>query len=131
MRTADEIERDVLDYIQRVAKGRIVVGRLVRLAIERHQRDLKKGGKRGLRFNRKRALRALWWVENRCRFSKGEWAGRPFVHAPWQAFVTWCVFGWEREVDGRWIRRFRTAYVSVARKNGKTEWAATWALLFL
>jgi phage terminase large subunit-like protein len=134
MRAADEIEADVLDYADGVLGGRIVVGRFVRLAVERHRRDLDsvaRGAGRGLSFNRKRALRACWWMEHRLRFSKGEWAGKPFRLAPWQAFIVWNLFGWEREVEGRRLRRFRTAYVSVARKNGKTELAAAIGLLML
>jgi hypothetical protein len=37
---------------------------------------------------------------------------------PWQAFVVGSLFGWKR-ADG--TRRFRTAYVEVARKNGKSS----------
>ena len=36
---------------------------------------------------------------------------------PWQQFVVGSVFGWKR-ADG--LRRFRTTYVEVARKNGKS-----------
>lgn len=132
MRTAQELEADVQKYIVGVLKRRVVVGRLVRLAVERHERDLEKGAARGLRFNAKRALRALWWISNRLRFSKGRWAGKPFELAPWQAFIVWCLFGWERKgSDGAWRRRFKTGYVSVARKNGKTELAAALGLVAL
>jgi hypothetical protein len=51
------------------------------------------------------------------RHSTGEWANRPFDLQPWQAFVIGSLFGWKR-ADG--LRRFRTAYVEVARKNGKS-----------
>jgi len=37
--------------------------------------------------------------------------------APWQAFLLWVLFGWKRS-DG--LRRFRTAFVFVPRKNGKS-----------
>jgi phage terminase large subunit-like protein len=73
----------------------------------------------------------LCWIEYRCRFTKGEWAGQDFRLSPWQAFVLWCLFGWERKVRGQWVRRFRVAYMSVARKNGKTELAAAIGLVFL
>jgi phage terminase large subunit-like protein len=131
MRAAHEIEADVAGYVEGVLAGRIVVGRLVRLAVERHVRDLKRGGARGLRFNRTRALRVCWWMENRLRFSKGEWAGKPFRLQPWQAFIVWSLFGWEKFVDERWIRRFRTGYVSVARKNGKSELFAGIGIVFM
>lgn len=131
MRAASEIENDVTSYIEGVLAKEIVVGRLVRLAVERHVRDLEHGSKRRLRFNRDRARRSVWWMENRLKFSKGEWAGKPFRLQPWQAFIVWSLFGWERYVDDRWIRRFRTGYISVARKNGKTELVAAIGLLIL
>lgn len=131
MRSADEIEADVHAYIDQVRDGSVLVCRFVRLAVDRHVRDLRRGKARGLRFNKRRALRALWWIENRGRFTKGDWAGRPFRLSPWQAFIVWCLFGWERKVGRRWLRRFRVAYVSVARKNGKTELAAAIGLVFL
>lgn len=131
MRAAGEIEADVEAYIEGVRGGVLVAGRYVRLAVERHLRDLEHGPDRGLRFNRTRALRAAWWMENRLRFSKGEWAGKPFRLAPWQAFCLVSLFGWERRVDGRWLRRFRTGYLSVARKNGKSEFVAGIGVLMM
>ncbi len=131
MRSADDIEADVHAYVDGVREGKIVAGRLARLAVERHVRDLTRGKARGLRFNKERARDALVWIEYRCRFTKGEWAGRDFRLSPWQAFIIWCLFGWEHQVEGQWLRRFRVAYVSVARKNGKTELAAAIGLVFL
>lgn len=62
-------------------------------------------------------------------FSEGEWAGRPFVLEPWEEFdIVRPFFGWKR-ADG--TRRYRRAFVWVARKNGKTELAAGIALLAL
>ena len=62
------------------------------------------------------------------RHSKGEWAGQTFTLAPWQAFVVGCLFGWQR-ADG--LRRFRTAYCAVPRKNGKSTLSAGIALYLL
>lgn len=56
------------------------------------------------------------------RLVDGEWAGRPFVLADWQAHHTRQIFGWRRRSDG--MRRYRTVRVWVPRKNGKTEWFA-------
>lgn len=131
MSAHDALDREVAEYIRDVRKGEKVVGRLERLAVERHVRDLRHGPKRNLRFNLKRGRRAVWWIQNRCRFSKGRWSSEPFILSPWQKFVVYMVFGWERLSGEKWKRRFRTAYVRVARKNGKTELAAAIGLLFL
>jgi phage terminase large subunit-like protein len=107
-------------YIHDVLGGKIVVGRWVKLAVERHVRDLRGGAARGFHFDRKKAERAIRFF-GFLRHSKGEWAGKPFQLEPWQQFILWCVFGW-RKADG--TRRFRMVYVEVARKNGKSTFAA-------
>lgn len=110
-------------YIAGVQDGSIVVGRLVRLAVDRHVRDLAEGHQRGLSFDEAAGGRAIRFF-GFLRHSKGEWGrggGQRFELSPWQAFVLWVVFGWKR-ADG--TRRFRVAYNEIARKNGKSTFAA-------
>ncbi len=106
----------VAAYIAGVLDDSILAGRLIRLAVERHVRDLEEGSKRGLHFDRAAAEHVLQFFSF-LKHSKGEWAGQPFELAPWQQFLLWTMFGWKR-ADG--LRRFRTAYIEVPRKNGKT-----------
>ena len=108
-------EDPVTGYARAVADGRILTNRLVRLACERHLADLSSATARGLRFDLRAASHAIDFF-GFLRHSKGEWAGQTFALAPWQAFVVGCLFGWKRS-DG--LRRFRTAYCAVPRKNGK------------
>lgn len=62
--------------------------------------------------------------------SKGEWAGQPFILQDWQRDeIIRPLFGWKRRSDG--MRRYRTAYIEVPRKNGKSTLAAGIALLLL
>jgi phage terminase large subunit-like protein len=111
-------------YAWDVLKGKIVAGRLVRFACERHFRDLRDGHKRGLAWNPEAAQHAIDF--NRfLRHSKGEWAGQPIILSPWQQFIHGSVFGWMR-ADG--LRRFRVAYLELGRKNGKSTVAAAVAL---
>lgn len=98
------------------------VGKYERLCFERHERDLAAtkqpgGHPRGLRFVAELGERVVQFVEKFCRHHKGEWAGRPLVLEEWQRRIIRILFGWLR-ADG--TRRFRTAYVEVARKNGKS-----------
>lgn len=76
--------------------GKIVTGRLVRLACERHLADLKTGGKRGLVWDGDAALHAIAFFGH-LRHSTSEWAGEPFALQDWQAFVVGALFGWKRE----------------------------------
>lgn len=72
-------------------------------------------------FDVKEAEFALRFIE--ClRHSKGVWANQNIVLEPWQAFIIANIFGWKRHSDGS--RRFRTAFISVGRKNGKSTLAA-------
>ena len=118
----------VTDYTKGVLSGRIPAGKLVRRAVARHVRDKRSGKTRGLRFDSKRAALACDFFGLLCH-SKGEWAGQPFVLEPWQAFIVWCLFGWVRREDN--LRRFRLALVEVARKNGKSTFAAGLGLFLL
>lgn len=55
------------------------------------------------------------------KHSKGEHGGQPIVLEPWQRFIFGSIHGW-RWATGpkRGLRRFKTAIVVVAKKNGKS-----------
>jgi phage terminase large subunit-like protein len=62
--------------------------------------------------------------------TKGEWAGQAFELAEWQKReIIRPLFGWKRCADG--LRRYRTVYVEVPRKNGKSHLAAGIGLYLL
>lgn len=114
-------------YAEGVVSGKITAGEFIRLACERHLRDLKTGKVRGLYFDYEAADHALEFYRF-LRHSKGEWAGCTFQLEPWQQFIIGSIFGWKR-ADG--FRRFRTAFIEVPRKNGKTTVAAGVGLYLL
>ena len=58
----------------------------------------------------------------------GEWRGKPFVLSDWQADIVRNIFGWKRQ-DG--TRRYRTVFLGLPRKMGKTTLAAGLALYAL
>jgi len=103
-------------YIADVIGGKQIACHWVIAAAQRHMNDLAQGAARGLRFDRVAAERMLKFFSI-LKHSKGEWAGQPIRLEPWQQFMLWMLFGWKR-ADG--TRRFRTAYIEVARKNGKS-----------
>ena len=92
------------------------VGRLALLACQRHLRDLETGHERGLYFLEAVADGAVSFYSF-LTHNKGKWAGTPLRLEPWQQFIIASLFGWKR-ADG--TRRFREAYIEVARKNGKS-----------
>lgn len=104
-------------YARAVVAKEIVACRLVRLACQRHLRDLKQGRKRGLVWRPDVAQHRINFYARFLRHSKGEWARKPVHLSPWQCFVVGSVFGWKRR-DG--TRRFRYVYDELPRKNGKS-----------
>ena len=114
-------ECPVEKYARAVLDGKIVACRLVHLACQRHLDDLTYGPARGLFFDHKAALKAIKFFPLFLKHSKGEWAGQPFNLALWQKFIVGSIFGWKR---GDSLRRFRTAYNELSRKNGKSTLAA-------
>lgn len=115
------------NYIEGVLNGSIIACKWVKLACERHLRDLETGHERGLHFDEQAAKLVVAFF-SLLKHSKGEWAGKPVTLEPWQQFHLWVLFGWKR-ADG--TRRFRTSYLEVARKNGKSTLAAGIGLYLL
>jgi phage terminase large subunit-like protein len=108
-------------YARNIAAGRIVAGKLVRLACDRHLRDLRDGPRRGLRWDPE-AAKHIFDFSGFLRLpADGEIDGRPFILEPFQKFILGSIFGWKQS-DG--TRRFRTAYCEIGKGNGKTPAAA-------
>jgi phage terminase large subunit-like protein len=112
---------DIYQYADDVLSGKIVAGQLVRQACERFQADL---AREDIYFDEQAANLSIQWF-NFLHHVKGELAPDHTIHLePWQCFITGNMFGW-KYVDTD-LRRFRTAYIEIARKNGKTSLAAGW-----
>ncbi len=76
----------------------------------------------------KRAEKVREFIRN-LSYSKGEWAGKAFDLLPWQwDQLVKPLFATVKE-DG--LRQYRTCYVEVPKKNGKTEIGAALALYML
>ena len=120
-------KNDVQAYIDGVLSGEIIACKYVKLAVQRHLKDLKTGRERGLYFDPKTAQLVIDFF-SLLQHTRGEWAGKEFILAGWQLFIVWALFGWKK-ADGS--RRFRISYSEVARKNGKTVFAAGIGLYLL
>lgn len=84
--------------------------------------------KKGYRFDAAAGLKAIGFVEGWCTHYQGEWAGKPMLLEGWQKAITMEVFAWKNP-DG--FRVVRTMWIEIARKNGKSQWAAAIAMLLL
>jgi phage terminase large subunit-like protein len=110
----------VTGYANKVLAGRIVAGKLVKLACRRHLRDLKEGPKRGLFWDLEAALWTINFFPDALRLHEGDFSGQPFHLELWQQFIIGSLFGWKKKSGHR---RFRTAYVEVGKGNGKSPMA--------
>lgn len=113
----DPIDHPVSRYATDVLEGKIVTGDLVRLACERHLLDLETGKDRGLYFDCQAASRILKFSEF-IQHTTGPKAGHALELEPWQKFRHGSVFGWKHDDTG--LRRFKSTYHQVGKKNGKT-----------
>lgn len=110
-------------YARDVLSGKIRACKYIRLACQRHFDDLKKSLDTNYLYTFNRDL-----AERACRFvqllphSSGDLKGQKLKLEPWQAFIFSCVFGWVTKKNKK--RRFKEAYIRVARKNGKSFFAA-------
>jgi phage terminase large subunit-like protein len=118
----------VSEYSEDVVAKKIIAGPWVRLACERHLRDLRTGADRGLRWDSAAAERTLSFFPDVLRLAEGEFDGQPFALQPWQQFIVGSLFGW-KGTDG--FRRFRNAYVEIGKGNGKSPMAAGIGLYML
>lgn len=126
-----DYSQTIADFCEGVVSGRVTAGRLLRLAVLRHLDDLQHAKTRGLRFNRRIANWSIWFIENCCVHTKnsvGAKAGDPLKLTDVQKFIVWCLMGW-RQKNG--YRRFQKAHIEVARKFGKSTFAAALLLLIL
>lgn len=101
---------------------RLVTNRLVRLACDRHLRDLELGPKRGLLWDVEAVTRVARFFSQVLRLNGGVHEGQPFTLERWQLFIEGSLFGWKRADTG--ARRYRTAYLEIAKGNGKSPLAA-------
>jgi phage terminase large subunit-like protein len=81
-------------------------------------------------FDEEAADRAVNFIEQFCTHVKGELAGKAFILEQWQKDdIVRPLFGWKsKDTD---YRKYRTCYVEIPRKNGKSNLAAALALYLL
>lgn len=118
-------------YARDVVSGKLPACKWVRLACQRHLNDLKRQKAQGFPywFSPEKAERACKFFEG-LPHTKGKWA-KPDTADPsanllkleaWQCFIVCSAFGWLKQTTQ--LRRFRTVFTLIPRKNGKSDLAA-------
>ena len=108
----------IYEYYQKIQDGTENVGKWIRIWYEYVVKGLEK---KSFFFNPKRANAAIVFVENFCRHHEGELAPQKIRLELWQKAFLSVVFG---VLDDSGHRQFREVVLIVARKNGKTLFAA-------
>lgn len=107
----------IFKYHEAIQKKEVIVGVWVRLCFEILTTGLLNGE---WEFNEKKANKAIKFIENFCHHSEGR---SDLLHLElWQKAIVSAIFGIMDKTTG--YRQFREAFIIVARKNGKTLFAA-------
>lgn len=106
-------------YAEKVVNKEIVASFLVRKQCQRHLDDME--NLEGYTFHPKKANKVIKFIEMLPDIKSGE----PIKLADFQKFIVGSLYGWLNDVGNR---RFSKAYISMARKNGKSILVAGIAL---
>lgn len=120
-----------IGYAQDVVSGAIIAGAEVVATCQRFLDDLERDD---LDLRTRPPDMAISIMERTLVHAQGEdmegaaLPGTPFVLLPWQVFIVYNVLGFY--LAGSAERRFKEAFIMVARKNGKTSFVAglAWAV---
>jgi phage terminase large subunit-like protein len=110
----------VMSWCDGILNGTIPACKWTKLAVQRFYNDLENGHERGLYLDWDTAQ--IWVDFFLClNHFEGKFAGQPIELDNWELFIVVNVFGWYKD-DG--TRRFKKAYNEIARKVGKSTFAA-------
>ena len=121
---AKSIYQIVEQYVSDVLSGRKVCGKSEIAACRRYVQDKETAIDKGFYLDIPAGERPVHFIQ-KLKHTKDKWAGQPLLLEPWQMFILFNLYGWKK-ANGK--RRFRIAYVQVARKSGKTALASGVAL---
>lgn len=101
-------------YAHDVVKGKIIAGKWVKLACQRHLDDLKR---KDVYFDIEAAKSIVLWFKF-IPITDGKLVGKSTKLYPWQIFFVCNLIAWKVKETG--FRKYKYAYAQVARKGGKT-----------
>lgn len=106
----------IFEYHDAIREGRVTVGKWIKSVYDILTEGLASGR---YIFDPKKANKAIEFIENFCHHSEGR--NDLLKLELWQKAIVSAIFG---IVDGDGFRQFREVFIVVARKNGKTLFAA-------
>ena len=103
-----------------VLSGKVLACKYVKQACKRQRDDLRRKNW-GYHFDVDLANRPCNFSEALPHIKGKQFAGKLLQFSDWQCFIVTTVFGW---IDEKGNRRYKTVYIEVPRKNGKSTMSA-------
>ena len=118
----------ILEYWKEIQSGTVVVSNRVRKVYAKLVEDIESPKGKYI-FDLSRANKPIRFIEQFCKHSKGEWAGKPVRLELFQKAYISALFGFiDKETR---LRKYKETLFMVARKNGKSTMLAGIALYML
>lgn len=124
MTNKKEIKDFGTHYAKLIVSGKIPASKLTKLAAKRHLNNLEQAKSEDYpyKYDYEKANKVIKFIEMLPDVS----TGKPIPLALFQKFIISMIYGWISKKTG--YRRFQKAYISMARKNGKSSLIAGIAL---
>lgn len=114
-------------YYQAIENGTVVTSKRVKKQYQKLVQDMEHHDK--YIFDEEKAMRPIQFIEQFCRHSKGELAGKPLELDLFQKAYISALFGFVDKDTG--LRRYTESFFFVGRKNGKTTMLSAIALYMM
>lgn len=101
-------------YAHDVVSGKIIAGKYIKLACQRHLDDIERDD---VYFDNDAARSVVLWFKF-IPITDGKMVGKATKLYHWQIFFVCNLIAWKTSSDG--LRKYKYAYAQVARKGGKT-----------
>ena len=110
-----KLDRKYVDYPSKVLSGKIVAGKLIKLACKRYFDFLKR---KDMYFDTDAVDRVVNFISKLKHFT-GEHNQKPFTLSDWQFWLVCSILAFKWKKNG--YRVCRTAFIEVGRKSGKSS----------
>lgn len=109
----------LIEYVNEINKGNIIVGRELKTELDRLILDLENPK---YIFDEEPGKLRIDFIERFCKHTKSPFNGMPFILELWEKAFLQVAYGFKYKETG--LRRFNEVILLIARKNGKTTFVA-------
>lgn len=119
----------IIKYYNKIESGEEIVSKKVERVYRHVVNDILLNAESEYEYDEVETSIAVDFIQDHCKHSKGSLAGQPFILELWQQAATAAMFGIVHKLDG--TRKYQEVFLVVARKNGKSTFAAAIGLYLL